>query len=202
MKRALAVILLLAVAAISPTVAEKKEEKSDTSHEIAYYNFMEKSGDLTVMVYSFPAHWRAKEKAIPLWITVGMGSRKGGKEPLVFGLANFVLVDSEGNSYPSVASDELWDIYKEQMSDQNVMRERPVSYGQYFDIYTKITGALYPAARNMRLSGDAIELDAFTVYAGMFYFPQPKAGLKGVMAVRMEGGEIETPIEVKFKVPE
>jgi hypothetical protein len=201
MKRALFVFLLLAVAAISPTVA-KEDEKSATSHEIAHYNFMEESGDLTLMVYSFPAHWRAKEKAIPLWITVGMGSRKGGKEPLVFGLANFVLVDSEGNSYPTVESSKLWDIYKEQMSDQNVMRERPVSYGNYFDTYTKLTGALYPAARNMRLSGNSIELNAFTVYAGMFYFPQPKAGLKGVMAVRMEGGEIETPIEVKFKVPE
>jgi hypothetical protein len=200
MKRALVVFLLLAVAAISPTVA-KKEEKSDTSHEIAYYNFMEISGDITLMVYSFPAHWRAKAKAIPLWITVGMRSRKGGKEPLEFGLANFVLVDSEGNSYPTVESSKLWDIYKEQMSDQNVMRERPVSYGNYFDLYTKITGALYPAARNMRLSGNTIELDAFTVYSGMFYFPQPKAGLKGVMAVRMEGGAIETPIEVKFKVP-
>ena len=200
MKRALVVFLLLAVAAMSPTIA-KKEEKSDTSHEIAHYNFMEKSGDLTLMVYSFPAHWRGKEKAIPLWITVGMGSRKGGKDPLVFGLANFVLVDSDGNSYPTVESSKLWDIYKEQMSDQNIMRERPVSYGNYFDTYTHLEGALYPAARNMRLSGNAIELDAFTVYGGMFYFPQPKAGLDGVMAVRMEGGEVETPVEVKFKVP-
>lgn len=201
MKRALVIFLLLAFAAVFPTVAKKKEEKSDTSHEESYYNFMESSGNLSLMVYSYPAHWRAKAKAIPLWITVVLAETEEGGGPVEFGLENLTLIDAEGNSYPPVEFSELQKIYKEQMSDQNVMRERPVAYGNTLDNYMKISADFYPAARNMRLSGNTVELDTFTAYHGFIYFPQPKAGLKGVMKMRLEGGDIKTPIEVKFKVP-
>jgi len=202
MKRALIVLLLVAVAAVSPTIAKKKKEPSDTSHEQSYYNFTQTSKDnITLQVYSYPAHWRKNQKAIPLWITVALGETEGGRGPFSFGLENFTLIDSAGNSSPTVPSNKLLDLYEEQMSDQNIMRERPVQYGLDFVNYIEISSSLYPAARNLRLTGGVVELDTLTRYAGFIYFPQPKAGQGGVLKLRMEGERLAEPIEVKFKIP-
>ncbi len=92
MRRLCAILLLVAVSSGSMALAREKKEhlqSEGTSHEIASFNYMEQSGDITVMVYSYPAYWRKKEAFFPLLVTVGVASRKGEK-PLHVMLDNFV----------------------------------------------------------------------------------------------------------------
>ncbi len=203
MKRLCVILLLVAVSAGSLTLAKKKKEhlqNEGTSHAVSNFNYLEKSGDLTVAVYSYPAFWRKKQAYFPLVVAVGVASRKG-KKPLHVMLDNFVYGDAQGNTYPTAEPAELEKKYKERMSDQNMLKQRPMSYGNQWNTYQRMAVTFYPAERNLRLQTTVVELNAFTWFANMIYFPTPKEGFEGLHTLKLEGGEIETPIEVKFRFP-
>ncbi len=203
MKRLCIILLLVAVSSGSMALAKENKEhlqSEGTSHEIASFNYMEQSGDITVMVYSYPAYWRKNAAFFPLVVAVGVASRKGEK-PLHVMLNNFVYGDAQGNTYPNVEPAELEKKYKERMSDQNIIRESPMSYGNHWDTYERLSVSFYPGERNMRLQTTVVELNAFTWFANIIYFPTPKGGFEGLHTLKLEGGEIEPPIEVKFRFP-
>lgn len=210
MKRFLiATALIGAVLLVPGDVAYTEDAKLETSHESAYFTFQEESKGISVLVYSWPSYWRQQENFFPLVVAVGLGSEKKmnekGKEsnePVIIELENFLLIDSQGNSYYPATYEEIQGQYKFLMGDKNLLVERPMSTGNQFDVFGKILAPFYPVDGGIRMRITEVSMEPFTWFQSMIYFQLPDPGLGGVMTLSLTSKKIDPSIDVKFRLPE
>lgn len=200
MKKALAGAILTALALTGPAAMAKDEEKEGTSPEHDYYTYMESSGPITFLVYSYAAHWRWDDPYFPLQIAVGVAPLKKEKA-IQLSLGDFQLIDQEGDTYDPPPYATLIKDYQHLSADQQYLNLRPINVDMLFQSYSKNVGAFYPVSGGLRLRTGEVELPAASYYVDIIYFPHPQNGLDGVLSLQLSDPSLESPIEVKFRVP-
>ena len=194
--------LLLMLTAMPVIAADEqkdgKKKDSGTSHEVDYYTFMEQSNGVTIMVYSYLAHWRWDDKYFPIYFAVGVEHRK---ENMILTLGDFVVIDAGGDYYTPATYKTILAEYPRLPADKNFLRQRPMNVGNHFEIYSLLSSNFYPVDGGPRLRTNTVSLPSFTWYHDTIYFPHPQAGLEGILTFRVEDPSISSPIEVRFKVP-
>jgi hypothetical protein len=192
-------MVLVGFATAPVFAAKERDSDTGTSHEHAYYTYMEEAGEVTVLVYSLPAHWRWEDDYFPLQVAVG--ARKGNK-PLVLTLGDFQLLDPDGNDYLPASYDAITKEYPHLLADQQFLKRQPMTVGQMFNTYQRAGANFYPVSGGVMLRTSRIELPHFTWWMGTVYYPHPETGLDGILTLQVGDPSFdEPPLEVRFKVP-
>lgn len=187
----LSVLLLVAACASQPM----KDPQQGTSESFAYATWKAKRGSITVLVDSLSASFRDAEAYVPIPIAIGNDNYGG---TITLSPEIFTLIDQTGTVYGAAAYEEVSRNYPQMLADEDLTAGRPV-VSQQFELQTRIPSDFYPAVPSMRI--DEVHLDAYTWMRDTLYFPRPESGLGGLMTLRLQGGGIEPPMEVKFRVP-
>ncbi len=180
--------VVLALGATSPT----------TSEGYAYSTYRETGDRLTVLVDSYPASLHDQDAFIPLLVAVGL---TGSGKSVLLTPESFKLVDRNGTIYEAASYDDIARNYPKRQFDLSLLRSHPMVVGQLFATSHRVAADFYPnlAERGIRI--DRVELGPFTWFNTVLYFPRPKAGLDGVLALEVTTGGVESPVEVRFKIP-
>ncbi len=178
------VLLAAAVAAATPP---------KTSERYAFSTFREQSGRVSVFVDGYPASQRTADAYVPISIAVAL--TKNGKA-IEFLPESFTLVDAKGNAVPAAGYQELTRDYDKIGFDRSLIRMRPIVVGSYVAELRPIAASFFPPGDSGTRTA-RVELASFTWFADTIYFPQPPAGLGGVLTLRVaiSGGD---PVEVRF----
>jgi len=208
----LSALLVTALAGAAPAAPAPAPEPK-TSPEFSGYTYMEKSGEYTVLVYSWLASYRRTEAFIPLVVAVGRvdekhkkgetaAEKKAARATVTFQLGDFKLTDSKGKSYAPATLEQIQKEYKFLLSDKDMLSEEPMSTGNLFNESGFMDAVFYPVDGGGRFATGAIELETWSYLETTLYFPRPEAGLDGVMTLTLGSEAITPPIRVKFKLPE
>lgn len=186
--------IVLALTAAAPALAER-----GVSERYAFETYRERVGPVTVLVDSYPASLRTESDYIPLHVAVGL---KSGAPDVTITRETFTLIDAQGNRVPAAGPLEIRENYGMVTFDASLMRIRPLVVGQQFTGSLPLRSNFYPDAKGIGVVQDTVYLGPYTWFHDVFYFPRPAAGFDGVLRLRLEGGGLEEPIEVKFRVLE
>jgi hypothetical protein len=200
MKKGIGGIVLILFVILPLFAAKEREANAGTSHEHDYYTYMEESGNIKFLVYSYLAHWRWDDEYFPLQIAVGVAWEKGFHN-VDLSLGDFQLIDEDGNTYVPTPYQTINKEYKHLAADQQFLHSKPMNVDLLFSSYGKSVGAWYPVDGGGRLRTGEAELPSSTYYEDTIYFPHPQNGLDGLLTLRLSDPSIESPIEVKFRVP-
>ena len=184
-----------------------------TSDEYSAYTYKETSGEITVLVYSWPATWRAKDNYFPLFVAVGRTSekhkkgessadKKAGRASMIIKLDNFELADEQGNLYYPATYEQIQGQYKFLMDDKSMFAAEPMETGNLFNESTSLGAPFYPVDGGGRLRATAVELEPWSYFISAIYFEHPDPGLAGVMTLTLKGDTIDPPVNVRFEVPQ
>lgn len=189
---AAAILTATTVLAAPPKTPDRR-----TSEGFAFATYREQSGSLTVLLDAYPATLHENDAYIPLPIAIGL---RGKGEPVTLTTESFTLVDARGNAEAAASYEQLSAQYPKRSFDESLFRQRPIVLGSLFSNSREVHSSFYPApGRGTR--SDRVELAAFTWFDDVVYFPKPKAGLDGVLTLKIHGQGMEKPIEVVFEVP-
>jgi len=177
----------------TPLSTRSSPKPSDT---YAYATYWEKRDDVTVLVDTLTASFRDDEAFIP--IPVAIGYQAYGKE-YTFSRESFYLIDESGTLYGAASYEEVAEGYAPLLYDRRFSRGRPVT-AQEFVVSRRVPSDFYPPKGDgSRI--DRVHLSAYSWLRDVIYFPRPQAGLEGVLTLRVSGGGIDPPIDIRFKVP-
>ena len=184
----------LALLAAGPTLAGVPAK---TSSKFAATTYREQVGRITVLVDGFHASLHAHDPYIPVPVAIGL-ERRG----LTISLTpeSFTLIDQEGNSYPAATHSEVQRRYTKREFDAALLGVWPLVLGQQFAISREQPARFFPSPQG-RTRIPRVELAPFTWCRDVLYFPRPEAGLGGVLTLRVAGGGIPDPIDVRFQIP-
>jgi len=188
------VFVTLALFAAGPTLAEVPAK---TSSKFAATTYRERVGPITVLVDGFHASLHDDDPYIPVPVAIGLESRG-----LTISLTpeSFTLIDREGNSYPAATNSEVHRRYTKREYDATLLRVWPLVLGQQFAISREQPARFFPSPQG-RTRIPRVELGPFTWCRDVLYFPRPEAGLGGVLTLRVSGGGVPAPIDVRFQIP-
>ena len=183
------------------------------SNEYSAYTYKETSGEITVLVYSWPANYRATDNYFPLFVAVGRteakkvkdessADKKAARASMMIKLDNFELADEHGNLYYPATYEQIQGQYKFLMDDKNMFAAEPMSTGNLFDESAALDAPFYPVSGGGRLRANAVELEPWSYFIGAIYFEHPDPGLVGVMTLTLKGDGIDPPIAVRFELPQ
>jgi len=199
MKRNLVAPFLMCLVFTAVLAAEPGKKPSDgTSHEHAYYTYLEESGPFKLMVYSYPAMWREESSCFPLQIAVGLGKTD---KKVALRLANFLLIDAAGKESTPQDYKTVLKEYKDGPGDRDFIKQFPMQIGNAFGEYDQIQAEFYPPTNSPALATDVVELPSATWWTGVIYYANAKVGLDGILTLWLEGKDFQPPIAVKFRVP-
>ncbi len=167
----------------------------DTSPTYAYATYKEERGPLVVIVDGLPASFREREPYIPVAVAVGV---RAYAPRLLLTPESFVLVDPSGRAYPAAPHREVLERYPLILYDERWIAGRPV-VAQKFALATRRESRFYPSGSDRRV--ERVFLQGYDWFRDVIYFPRPPAGLGGVLTLRVAGGGVEPPLEVRFRVP-
>ncbi len=179
---------VLAVGAAGPT----------TSEDYAYSTYREVGDRLTVLVDSYAASLHDQDAYIPIVVAVGLS---GPGKSVVVTPESFTLLDRSGKAYPAATYKEIAGKYPKRQFDASLMRSHPIVVGNQFITSYRVPADFYPTLQGRGVRMEQVELGPFTWFHTVLYFPRPATGLGGVLTLRMEGGGIDAPVDVRFKVP-
>jgi len=164
-----------------------------TSERYAFSTFREQAGRVNVFVDGYPASQRSADAYVPIPIAIAL--MKNGKA-IAFQPESFTLVDAGGNPVPAAGYQELTRGYDKIGFDRSLIRMRPIVVGSYVSELRPIAASFYPPAESgARIP--RVELASFTWFTDTLYFPQPPAGLRGVLTLKVAVPEAD-PLEVRF----
>jgi hypothetical protein len=150
-----------------------------------------------LVVDSFLASQRAEEAFIPLRILVLVD--RVGKD-LHVERNSFALADSSGQIHCTAAVEAVRRDYGKESFDAGVLSHVPLQVGLLTDNRWEVDSRFYPGPANgLRL--DHVDLSGFTWFSDVVYFPQPAAGLDGLLTLHFAADGLDSPIAVRFKVP-
>jgi hypothetical protein len=165
------------------------------SETFAYATYWEKRNDISVLVDTLTPSFRDDQPFIP--IPVAIGFQAYGEE-LTITRESFFLIDKSGTLYGAASYEEVVGGYPALLFDRFFARGPVVA--QEFNLSRRIPSDFYPPKGDGKRI-DRIHLSAYSWFADVIYFPRPEAGLEGVLTLRVSGGGIDPPIDVRFKVP-
>ncbi len=180
--------VVLALGAASPTPSEG----------YAYSTYREMGDRLTVLVDSYPASLHDRDAYIPLAVAIGL---TGSGKSVRLTPESFKLVDRNGTIYQAASYDDIARNYPKRQFDVSLLRSHPMVVGQIFATSHRVDADFYPTLQGRGIRIDRVELGPVTWFNTVLYFPRPKAGLDGVLALEVTTGGVEPPIEVRFKIP-
>jgi hypothetical protein len=166
------------------------------SDTYAYATYWEKRDDITVLLDSLTASFRGDQPFIP--IPVAIGFQAYGEEYTIT-RESFYLIDHSGTLYGAASYEEVAEGYPPLLFDRGFSRGRPVT-AQEFVVSRRVASDFYPP-KGLGRRIDRVHLSAYSWLRDVIYFPRPQAGLEGVLTLRVSGGGIDPPIDVRFKVP-
>ena len=187
-----------------------------TSEEFSAYTYIERSGEFTLVVYSWPARWRVAEKDFPLVIALGRADekrprgesaaqkeaeRKAEEETVTIQLADFELADAQGNRYAPVPNEQIQREYKYLMADKHMLESEPMTTTGLFEESDPLSAAFYPVDGGGRFATTEVPMENYTSFQSTIYFPRPKAGFEGILSLTLKNPRIDPPITLRFKVP-
>jgi hypothetical protein len=193
MKRHFA-LAVLAVASLSVAA----DGQPQTSERFAYYTFREQTEKVTVLVDSFPASLHGSERFFPLSVAVGLQAPGAS---ITVTPESFTLTDATGKSYSAVPYGELMQHYGKRQFDEELLKQRPLVVGEQFSTSLRLPARFYPLPSGSGTRMEQVNLAPFTWFEALVYFPVPESGLRGVLKLRVAGGGIDPPLEVRFDVP-
>jgi hypothetical protein len=172
----LSIPILAAVLAVPPT-----------SHRTGASTFREDDNGLSVFADGYPASSRAKDAYVPVPVTIAL-VRNGAS--VAFTLESFTLTDAQGNSVPAVGFAEMRNSYPKLDFDRILTRTWPISVGMTIDNRPRMASSFYPPMNDGTMI-TRVELAPYSWFSDVIYFPQPPAGLGGVMtlSVAITGGD-------------
>ena len=168
---------------------------SDTSKSFAYATFKEQQGRITVLLDSLPASFRDDQAYIPIPVAIGL---QGYGDGIIITPETFILVDQAGLAHPAASYGELVRGYSKLRFDGSLVQGRPVT-SQQFVFCRLLPSSFYPPGPGRKV--ERVHLDAYTWIRDVIYFPRPDSGLGGVLALRLSGGGVDPPLEVRFRIP-
>jgi hypothetical protein len=187
-----------------------------TSEEFSAYTYVERSGEFTLLVYSWPARWRTAEKDFPLLIALGRADEKRPRhesaaekkaerqkeeETVTIQLTDFELTDAQGNRYAPVPNEQIQREYKYLMADKHMLASQPVTTTGLFPESDPLSAAFYPVDGGGRFATLAVPMENYTSFQSTVYFPSPKGGFDGILSLTLKNPRLEGPITVRFKIP-
>lgn len=167
------------------------------SERYAFETYRERVDGITVLVDSYTASLRANDAYVPLHVAVGLRS---GAPTFTVSRESFTLIDAKGNRVPAAGAVEIRENYGMATFDASLMRVRPLVVGQQFVTSEQLPSNFYPDAKGIGVVQDRVNLGPYTWFHDVVYFPRPEAGLDGVLTLRLDGGGLEEPVEVHFRV--
>lgn len=185
------------LAVVSGAFAEPAEDPAEPSRTLRYSTYFEKKEDVTLIVGSRIASYHPDEAFVPLEVSVRV-KRRG--QPIRVGEESFTLIDAAGNTYQAVGLGELRAGYNRLDWDWSRLAKEPKVASTYFNNDQQTRSRFYPGPnQGPRLS--PVRLRGGTFLTDLVYFPRPTAGLGGVLTLRLAGGGLTHPLEVRFEVP-
>jgi hypothetical protein len=169
-----------------------------TSERYAYSTYREISGRITLLVDGYLAAFHDGGRYVSVEVVVGLSGP--GRSVSVMP-ESFTLLDPSGRTYSPVPFGEILRGHSKQQFDAAVQRSHPIVVGDQFAMSLLLDGNFYPAPSAKELRVDRVELAPYTWFRTLLYFPRPESGLDGVLTLRMGGGGIEPPMEVRFVAP-
>lgn len=189
----------LAVSIFSASAfASAGDVQPTTSEAFAFATYRVRAGAVTVLVDAYPAALHAEDAYIPLSVAVGYTDRGPG---ITVTAESFTLIDSTGMVHAAVPYGEFIRNYSKREFDAELLRNRPLVAGQQFDTSIKLPARFYPTVATGGTRMERVELAPYTWFSTLIYFPRPRAGWDGVMTLRLSGGGVQPPVEVRFRIP-
>ena len=168
-----------------------------TSESYAFSTYRERSGPVSLLVDTRGASLHDSDRFIPLRVAVGL---VGKAEPVRVTPESFTLIDPSGSAASPVSYQELSQTYTRRSFDESLFHDWPMTVDSLFSRDRRLPSHFFPApGRATRTS--AVEVAPFTWFEDVIYFPRPSAGLVGVMTLRLSGGGLVRPVEVRFRIP-
>ncbi len=174
------IALVLAGAACSRTIPASDAAPVGLSYKISTYAYAEYGEEITLIVGTRAAGYRASAEYMP--VEIGVAYRGDGAFRLT--RESFVLVDEQGNRYRMTEPRELLEQYDFLAMDRSALSEMPTiartSFGAYRYYSNKFTPARSTSIETRSdLTSNAIELPHFFYMTDFIYFPKPSTGIKG-----------------------
>jgi hypothetical protein len=146
-------------------------------------------------VDSLSASFHDADRFIPIPVAVGVEGYDGA---VTVSPETFSLVDQSGQRYPAASHREVVEEHPKILFDRRLTRSRPVT-AQQFVMSRRLPSRFYTSGAERRIP--TVHLDAYTWFRDVIYFPRPDSGLGGVLTLRLSGGGIDPPIDVRFRIP-
>jgi hypothetical protein len=187
---------MLLLTGLALAVAIPAAAPAATSESFAYATYKEERGRLIVLVDALPASFRDDSPYVPIPVAIGLQTYGA---TVTVSPETFTLVDQAGSSYPAASYREVAEDYDPLLFDVGLVAGRPIT-AQQFVLSRRLPASFYPSLGTAARIPE-VHLDAYTWFRDVIYFPRPDAGLGGVLTLRLSGGGIEPPLEVRFRVP-
>ena len=181
------------VLAAGTAVADPK----DTSERYGAQTYRERVGGVTVLADTFLASRSEGSAYVPFAVAVGLAL---GTRGATITRESFTLIDADGNRVAAAGAMEIRDRYGRAGFDASLMRVQRMTVGQQFSGDIEVASRFYGGTKELGLVQDRVHLSPSTWFRDIVYFPRPPAGLEGILTLRIEGGGLETPVDVRFRV--
>jgi hypothetical protein len=169
----------------------------DQSERYGFRTFRERVAGVTVLADTTLAAPNPGEAYVPIVVAVGLDP---ATPAATVTRESFTLVDAGGNRWAAAGALEIRERYGRVAFDASLIRAQRMTIGQQFAGYVEIPSRFYGDTKGLGLVQDRVHLDPSTWFRDVVYFLRPPAGLGGILTLRLEGGGLESPIDVRFHV--
>lgn len=198
MKTRLIAAALVAALAAPAVLTSAASSAPGESERLSFATYRERARGITLLVDAYPASLHARDPFVPIPIALGS---EGAREPIRITLESFELIDGRGNASAPAGYSQLVTGYEKRTFDESLFRVRPLSVGSQFGTSRRLASQFFPApGRATRTT--SVELSPFTWFRDVIYFHTPKAGLGGVLTLRLTADGSDQPLDVRFHIPE
>jgi hypothetical protein len=185
------ILVCLIVAAFAITAGDAKK--------ISMFGYKSEVSGVKLIVDTGVARLRGEEKYIPLLIWLGHSEKK----TMHADRESFTLIDSEGNSYPLPAYDEVLKNYGSNLISFDYELARKMDdYGAMDFLSCRFLRRIefFPNPSSMSIMYDNVELPSRSFFQALLYFPNKAGKSTGTYKLVYEDKKSGVKIEVPFKV--
>jgi len=188
-------VVLGALLAVGWSAAAEPPQAVGPSETIAFAAYASGEGRVRAAVGSAIADTVKSDDLLPLQIAISVW---GEGPELRFTLDSFALMDAAGNVYrvadPKAVAERLGVFTKA----QNYLRQRPMPIGAIIRDSAFVRSEFYNKGGTI-WGGTYLSSGNHT--QDVIFFPRPRAGLGGVLTLRVLTEGMSEPVEVRFEIP-
>lgn len=169
----------------------------EVSERYGYRTFRERAGGVTLLADTTLVAPSPSCAYVPIAIAVGLAL---DAPAATVTRESFTLIDPGGNRVAAAGPMEIRRRYARVGFDASLLRAQRMTIGQQFAGRVEIESRFYGDTKGLGLVQDRVHLDPSTWFRDIVYFPRPPAGLEGILTLRIEGGGLASPVDVRFRV--